>query len=200
MKSDFEKKIIAIAITLLIVSVIGWNVYKIVMGRNGVVRKVGSVEIEYDSVEVLEKLSVMVKEKYLAVYNETKESSDKKLDDLYNVDVAISNLVENGVLEYYYYTNYDENSKQYTYLTNEENTAEIQKRTDLYWINSSKIEGVEYIGKGKKYTDNNEVNKNDVFVLEKNTENSFINYCVKYYDSTGKEKEIGNIDIEKPFK
>ena len=74
------------------------------------------------------------------------------------------------------------------------------KRNDLYYINSKNMENVETFGTGEKYTSDLKINKNDVFILEKKTENDVSTYILKYYDKNENEKVVGNIELANPLK
>ena len=168
------------------------------MGRDGLITKASSVEIEYDKGEVLENLTELIKEKYMAVYNEAKATTDKKIEDLYNVDVGISYLAEKNVAEYYWFSKYDEQSNNYTYIKDNEKT-DGQKRNDCFWINVNNIEQVKTFGKGAKYDDKNNQNKIDVFLLEKVIENEVTKYVVNYYNLDGEKEFVGNLEIANPL-
>ena len=195
MSKEVRNKIIIFIISILIIAGIAYGAYYFTIGRDGLVNKISSVENEFDKTEVIEKIKELVKEKYMEVYNSTKENSDIKLDEAYNEDVAISYLFEKGVIDYYYYSKYEENSKKYEYVYNENVTEQTGKRADLYYINAQNIENVNTYGKGEKYTADLEVNKNDVFVMEKNAEK----YVIKYFNQDGKEEDVETIEIANPL-
>ena len=73
------------------------------------------------------------------------------------------------------------------------------KRDDLYYINAQNIENVDTFGKGEKYTADLQVNKNDVFVMEKTVENNVEIYKIKYFNQDGKEEAVGNLEIANPL-
>lgn len=195
MSKEIRNKIIIFIISILIIAGIAYGAYYFTISRDGLVNKISSVENEFDKTEVIEKFKELVKEKYMEVYNSTKENSDIKLDEAYNADVAISYLFEKGVIDYYYYSKYDENTKKYEYVYNEKVTEQTGKRNDLYYINVQNIEKVNTYGKGEKYTADLEVNKNDVFVMEKVAEK----YIIKYFNQDGKEEEVGALELANPL-
>ena len=200
MSKEVRNKIIIFIISILIIAGIAYGAYYFTIGRDGLVNKISSVENEFDKTEVLEKFKEVVKEKYMEVYNSTKENPDIKLDEAYNADVAIAYLFEKGVIDYYYYSKYDENTKNYEYVYNEKVTEQTGKRNDLYYINVENIENVKTFGKGEKYTADLQVNKNDVFVMEKTVENNVEIYKIKYFNQDGKEEAVGNLEIANPLK
>ena len=199
MNKETRHNIIIFIISVLIIAGIAYGAYYFTIGREGLVNKISSVENEFDKTEVIEKFKELVKEKYMEVYNSTKENSDIKLDEAYNADVAISYLFEKGVIDYYYYSNYDENTKKYEYIHNENVTEQTAKRSDLYYINVENIENVNTFGKGEKYTADLQLNKNDVFVMEKKVENDVASYIIKYFNLDGKEEEVGVLEIANPL-
>ena len=117
---------------------------------------------------------------------------------MYNVDVGISYLAEKNVAEYYWFSKYDEQSNNYTYIKDNEKT-DGQKRNDCFWINVNNIEQVKTIGKGSKYDENVNQNMTDVFLLEKVEENETVKYEVNYYNYKGKKEFVGNLEIANPL-
>lgn len=198
MKKETRNKIIATVFAIIIVGVIIGYGYKVIMGRDGLIAKASSVEIDYDQGEVLEKLTELIKEKYMAVYNEAKTTTDKKIEDLYNTEVGIEYLVEKNVLEYYWFSKYDDKCNIYDYIADNEKT-DGQKRDDCFWINVNNIEQVKTIGKGTKYDRNLNQNMNNVFLLERVSENEVIRYEVNYYNFKGKKEFVGNLEIATPL-
>lgn len=198
MKIETRNRILVTVLAIIIVGIILGCGYKIIMGRDGFITKASSVEIEYDKGEVLEKLTELIKEKYMASYNEAKNIADKKIEDLYNTDVGISYLVEQNVLEYYWFSKYDDKCDIYDYIADNEKT-DGQKREDCFWINVDNIEQVKTIGKGTKYDKNLNQNMNNVFLLEKVLENEVIKYEVNYYNFKGQKEYVGNLEIANPL-
>lgn len=197
MKKETKNNIIKFIISVLIICAIIYGAYYFIIGKDGLINQINTVENEFDKTEVLEELNELVKEKYMAMYNETKQDTSKKLDELYNADVAISYLVEKGVLEYYYYTNFDEQNKEYTYIE-KDIKEDTPKRNDLFYVNVKKIKDVSTYGKGKKYN-NNKLNQNDVFILEKNVENDITTYKINYFNQEGKKENVGVIELATPL-
>lgn len=198
MKKETRNKIIVTILAVIIAGVIIGYGYKIIMGRDGLIAKASSVEIDYDQGEVLENLTELIKEKYMAVYNEAKITPDKKIEDLYNTEVGIAYLVEKNVLEYYWFSKYDNNCDIYDYIKDNEKT-DGQKRDDCFFINVNNIEQVKTIGKGSKYDENVNQNMTDVFLLEKIEENEIVKYEVNYYNYKGKKEFVGNLEIANPL-
>lgn len=198
MKKETRNTLIATLLSLIVVAFIIISAYNAIMGRDGIVTKASSVEIEYDKGEVLENLTELIKEKYMAVYNEAKATTDKKIEDLYNVDVGIAYLVEKNVAEYYSFSNYDENTKTYTYIPDKEKT-DGQNRTDCFWINVNNISKVKTFGKGSKYDEQGNLNNIDVFLLEKVVENENTKYVVNYYNLDGEIEYVGDLEIANPL-
>ncbi|MBP3596989.1 MAG: hypothetical protein J6J60_10560 [Clostridia bacterium] len=198
MKKETRNKIIATLLSVIVVGVILGVAYNAIMGRDGLITKTSSVEIEYDKGLVLESLTELIKEKYMAAYNESKTIADKKIEDLYNTDVGISYLVEKNVIEYYWFSKYDDKCDIYDYIKDNEKT-DGQKRDDCFWINVNNIEQVKTIGKGSKYDGNVNQNMNDVFLLEKVSENEVIRYEVNYYNLKFQKEFVGVLEIANPL-
>lgn len=199
MKKEIRNTIIITLLSLIIVAVIIISAYNLIMGRDGIITKASTVEIEYDKGEVLESLTELVKQKYMAVYNEAKQTSDKKIEDLYNEEVGISYLAEKTVLEYYYFSNYNDENKTYTYISDDKKAEDTQKRNDCYWINVNNIEKVKTFGKGSKYNEQRELNNTDVFILEKVVENDITKYVLNYYNLNGEKEYVGDLEIANPL-
>ena len=198
MNKETKHNIIIFIISILILAGIIYGGYSLTIGRDGLVNKISSVESEFDKNEVLEILTDLVKEKYMGVYKESKDNSDIKLEEAYNYNVAISYLVEKNVLEYYYYSSYDENNKEYKYIFDENVDENTQKRNDVFYIKADNIEQVNTYGKGKKFNGNN-INKKDVFLLEKKEENGVTTYEINYFNQDGKEEKVGKLELDNPL-
>lgn len=192
-----NKKFITVIIAIAIVIVIIWIGHKTTLGEDGFLTQASNVEIEYNKKEILNVLKTAVNEKYLEAYNLAKEESSKKIEDFYNSAVAIDYLKEKGYLEYYYYTEVSENEKIYKYIK-ENITNETKKREDIFYINvTDSIKDITQYGKGDKYVDN-QINKNDVFILEKKQDSESI-YIINYYNLEGKKEEIGELNLKEPI-
>lgn len=124
MKRETIHNIIITMLSILIVAGILYGGYYLIIGRNGLVNKINTAENEFDKTEVMEAFKELVKEKYMEVY----KNPETKLEEAYNPDVAIAYFFEKGVIDYYYYSNYDEASNKYTYVSNEDVVEETRKK------------------------------------------------------------------------
>ena len=97
MNKELKRNLIVFIISILILAGIGFGVYYFIIGEDGLIKKITSMETKFDKTEVLESLNELVKEKYMAIYNESKTNPDIKLEEAYNPDVAISYFFENSV-------------------------------------------------------------------------------------------------------
>lgn len=195
-----KKKIITVIICILIVLAIFYIGHKSTLGEDGIVTKASNVEIEYYKKEIINIFKSTITEKYLACYNETKTDTSKKLIDLYNEDVAINYLKEKGYLEYYFFSEYNEQTGKYKYDEEKQDAKDINdlKRNDIYYIKlNEENSDITLYGKGVKYT-NNDINKNDVFLLEKK-QGEEGKYILKYYNLKGEAEEIGELDFKEPI-
>ena len=197
MNFDTVKRIFLLFVSIIMISAIVYFGYRFIAYK---VNEYKIAEGEFDKNEVLETFNNLIKEKYLEVYNETKDNSDKKLEDVYNVDVAISYLAEKGNIEYYFYTEKNEQNGEYTYIEDDKATIENGKRDDLYYINIEKIDKVQTYGKGVKYIDNKTINEKDVFVIQKEMQNDSFVYNLKYYDKNGNFDIVGSLELANPLK
>lgn len=195
-----RKRFITLIICILIVLAIFYIAHKSTLGEDGILTKASNVEIEYYKKEIINIFKSTITEKYLDCYDETKVDTSKKLVDLYNEDVAINYLKEKGYLEYYFFLEYNEQTGKYKYDKEKQDAKDINdlKRNDIYYIklNSDNSDIILY-GKGEKYI-NNDINKNDVFLLEKK-QNEEGKYILTYYNSNGEAEEIGEINFKEPI-
>ena len=192
-----NKKFITILVAIAIVILIIYIGHKTTLGEDGVLTQASNVEIEYNKKEILTVFKSVVNEKYLESYNLAKEGQTKKIEDFYSISEAIEYLKVKGYLEYYYYTKISEDGKTYKY-TEENITEETKKREDVFYINvTDSIKDITQYGKGEKYVDN-QINKNDVFILEKKQDDENL-YIINYYNLDGKKEEIGEMNLKEPM-
>ena len=195
-----RKRYITLIICIVIVLGIFYIGHKSTLGEDGIVTKASNVEIEYYKKEIINIFKSTITEKYLACYNETKVDTSKKLVDLYNEDVAINYLKEKGYLEYYFFLEYNEHTGKYKYDEEKQDAKDINdlKRSDIFYIKlNEENSDITLYGRGTKYIDGN-INKNDVFLLEKK-QNEEGKYVLKYYNLKGEAEEIGEINFKEPI-
>lgn len=188
-------KLITILISIILVIGIIYIAHRTTLGEDGFLTQASNVEIEYNKKEILNVLKSAINEKYLESYNLTKEDTTKKIDDFYNSNIAISYLIEKKYIEYYYYKDIKDDDYQYI----EENiTDETKKRDDIFYINvNNAIKDINQYGKGKKLVDD-DINKSDVFILEKKPDNENI-YIINYYNLNNEKEEIGELNLKEPI-
>ena len=196
MNKEIRNKILVFVISILILTGIIYGGYKLLIGRDGLMNKINSVESEFDKNEVLEKITDLVKENYIEVYNEIKENPDTSLEDAYNVDVAISKLVSQNILEYYYYSSNEDG--KYIYTLDNVDPENTLKRDDIFYIKVNSINQDSTKGRGNKFLEN-DINKKDVFILEKKIENDVSIYEIKYFNDAGIEEVVGKVELENPL-
>lgn len=192
-----NKKVITILISVIIVILIILIAHKTTLGEDGLITQASNVEIEYNKKEILNVIKSAVNEKYLEAYNLAKNDSSKNIEDFYNANIGIQYLTEKGYLEYYYYNKVSEDEKEYKYI--EENiTEETLSRKEIFYINvKDSVEDITQYGKGNKYVDN-QINKKDIFMLEKE-QNSDDIYIINYYNLNGEKEEIGKLNLKEPI-
>ncbi|MGN1299438.1 MAG: hypothetical protein ACI4UE_05605 [Candidatus Scatovivens sp.] len=188
-------KLITILISIILVIGIIYIAHRTTLGEDGFLTQASNVEIEYNKKEILNVLKSAINEKYLESYNLTKEDTTKKIDDFYNSNIAINYLIEKEYIEYYYYKDIKDDVYQYI----EENiTDETKKRDDIFYINvNNAIKDINQYGKGKKLVDD-DINKSDVFILEKKPDNENI-YIINYYNLNNEKEEIGELNLKEPI-
>ena len=195
-----KRKIITVIICILIVVGIFYIGHKSTLGEDGILTKATNVEIEYYKKEIINIFKSTITEKYLACYNETKENTSKKLADLYSEEVAINYLKEKGYLEYYFFSEYNEQTEKYKYDEEKQEAEDDNtlKRNDIFYIKlNEENSDITLYGKGAKYN-NNDINKIDVFLLEKKQDEEG-KYILKYYNLKGEAEEIGILDFKEPI-
>lgn len=94
---------ILVLIIIIIIAIAGVLINKII-GRNGVLDQVSTVEEEYNKEEILEKLNHKVTQKFIEINNMAK-ANNQNIAELYNENVVIEFLKQSLIIE----ETYDEN-------------------------------------------------------------------------------------------
>ncbi len=136
MKRDNGLAAITLVLMIIIIlGIVGLTIY-FSIGDEGVLTKVTQDEEEFNKTEVLDELNITITEKYLETYK-NEVVNGRKIEEVYNKDVAINYLKEKGIIE-----PYDENKNK-------------------YYINVSALRSDIKQGKGEKGS------SKDVYVIEK---------------------------------
>ena len=83
-----------IFIIVILAIILGFAFYKI----QHVVNDFKENDVEYNKTEIVEKLNLIVKEKYVKDYK-TAQENNQKIDEIYNSDIVINYLIENNYIE-----------------------------------------------------------------------------------------------------
>lgn len=141
------------------------------ISKDGAVTKVVEEEKEYNNEEVIEELDLIIRKKYIDIFNSSTENR-VSIDEVYDSGNVISKMIEDDVLEKF--VEYDE----------EGNKKEIENK---YYIKVSNLKMDITSGKGENGS------KKDIFVVEKKQDVD--EYVVKYYDNKSETQEIGTLDF-----
>ena len=146
---------ILILIIIIIIAVAGVLINKVI-GKNGVLEQVATVETEYNKEDVLEKINYKITQKFIEINNEAK-ANNRNIAELYNADVVIEFLKQSLIIEET--QDEDGNFQDGIYLINVEKlkdenddskiegTFKLEKNQDKYEVvyydenNNSKIIG-----------------------------------------------------------
>lgn len=91
---------ILVLIIIIIIAVAGVFINKII-GRNGVLDRVSTVETEYNKEDVLEKINYIITQKFIEINNQAKENN-QNISEIYNSDVVIEYLKQSLIIEEVY--------------------------------------------------------------------------------------------------
>ena len=159
--------IISIVVLICVIALIA----HFTISKDGAVTKVVEEEKEYNNEEVIEELDLIIRKKYIDIFNSSTENR-VSIDEVYDSGNVISKMIEDDVLEKF--VEYDE----------EGNKKEIENK---YYIKVSNLKMDITSGKGENGS------KKDIFVVEKKQDVD--EYVVKYYDNKSEIQEIGNLDF-----
>ena len=95
-ENGFAYQLLILAV-IIIIAIAGVFINKVV-GKKGVIDRVTTVETEYSKEEVLEKINHKITQKFIEINNQAKQEN-KNISELYNSDIVINYLKENGIIE-----------------------------------------------------------------------------------------------------
>lgn len=167
MKKENGASIVALIIVIvIIVAIIGIVIYKL-FGNDGIVPQQIENDVEYNKTEIVEKLNLIVKEKYVLDYKYASENN-QKIEDIYSADTVIKYLLD---------SNYIEQLKDVN-----DNLVENQ-----YFINASALNSD--IATNLINENGSSSNGTKVFKIKKLEEKYMIYFVNKY----GEEEELGEL-------
>ncbi len=98
MKKENGASIIALILVIVVVIVVvGIGLHKL-FGDKGLVPQQIETDVEYNKTEIVEKLNLIVKEKYVLDYKYASENN-QKIEDIYSADTVIKYLLDSKYIE-----------------------------------------------------------------------------------------------------
>lgn len=157
--------IIAIILIVAVLFIIGNKFF----GKDGIVKQYKEEDTEYNKVEVVEKLNLIIKEKYFGDYKYAQENN-KNIDEIYTEETLFNYLKENKYIEDLKDINDNLVANEY-YI----NTDSLNRDIVSYEVNPNGSAG----------------NGTKVFKVKKNEEK----YMIYFVDKYGEEQELGELII-----
>ena len=152
MKREDIFSVLSLIVIIIILILIAGYVANKLFGKEGVIDQYKEADIEYNKAEIVEKLNLAIKEKYVLDYKYAQENK-KNIDEIYTAETAFNFLLEqkyleplrdvdNDVVENQYYVNADAlNSDIATYVINKNGSEsngtkifKVKKVDDKYII------------------------------------------------------------------
>lgn len=167
MRKEDGLSIIALIFIIVILAVIAGFAYN---KLQHVVNDIKETDIEYNKAEIVDKLNIIIKEKYVKDYKFAQENN-KKIDEIYTSEAVINYLLENNYIE---------------------QLKDIDDRLvqDEYYINANSLNSdiaTEVINENGS---NSNVTK--VFKIKKIEEK----YMIYFVDKYGNQTEIGELNMK----
>lgn len=88
---------VLVLVIVIIIAMAGVLINKLI-GRNGVIEKVATVETEFSKEDVVERINHIVTQKFIEINNEAK-ANNRNISEMYNSDVVIEFLKQNLIIE-----------------------------------------------------------------------------------------------------
>ena len=98
MRKDGGFSAIALIITIIIIIIIAVIAINKLIGDDGIIRQYKQEDTEYNKTEVVEKLKLIIKEKYFGDYKYAQENK-KNIDEIYTEEAVFNYLLENNYIE-----------------------------------------------------------------------------------------------------
>lgn len=168
MRKENGFSVIGLIITIIILIIICIVAIDKLFGDEGVIRKVKQEDTEYNKTEVVEKLNLIIKEKYFGDYKYAQENQ-KDINQIYTEETVLQYLLTNNYIEELKDINDNIVSNEYFV-----NTDSLNRDIVDYEVNDNGSEG----------------NGTKVFKIKKLENNKFMIYFVDKY---GAEEEIGEL-------
>ena len=98
MRKDGGFSAIALIITIIIIIIIAVIAINKLIGDDGIIRQYKQEDTEYNKTEVVEKLNLIIKEKYFGDYKYA-QGNKKNIDEIYTEEAVFNYLLENNYIE-----------------------------------------------------------------------------------------------------
>lgn len=170
MRKGTSKTIILIISMIILVAVIGIILY-FTLSKDGAVTKIVEDEKTYNNVEVVEEINLTIRKKYIEIYTYSVENK-VALADIYNSDIVLEKIEEDGLIE------------KYTEIKEDGSKKTVENK---FYIVVPNLKMDITSGKGANGSDK------DIFIIEKNLETG--EHIVKYYDNKGEVQDVGKLNF-----
>jgi hypothetical protein len=170
MKREDGLSIIALIIIIVILIIIAGVAVNKLFGDDGVVNQLSEADNEYNKTEIVEKLNLIVKEKYVFDYKYAQENN-KKIEEIYTDEIVLNYLVDSGYIEQLKDIN--------------DNLVE-----DQYFINPDSLNSDLATNAIKENGSNG--NGTKIYKVKKIDEK----YMIYFVDKYGNEEELGELNLK----
>lgn len=168
-KGTSKTLILIISIIILIIGIV--VALRLTVSKDGAVTKIVEEEKAYNNNEVVEEINLTIRKKYIEIYNVSVENK-VALVDIYNSDIVLDKIVQDGLIEKYI-------------KINEDGTKEEIENKFYIIVPNLKMDITS--GKGE-----NGSNK-DIYTIEKNETTG--EHIVKYYNNKGEVSDVGVLNF-----
>ena len=166
-----SRTIFLIISILIIIAIVAFALH-FALSKDGAVTKIVEDEKTYNNVEVVEEINLTIRKKYIDIYTYSVENK-VALETVYNSDIVLEKIVNDGLIEVYTEINEEDGSKK-----------EIENK---FYISVPNLKMDITSGMGTNGSDK------DIFTIEKNLETG--EHVVKYYDNKGEVQEVGKLNF-----
>lgn len=98
MKREDVFSILSLLFIIIILIIVAVFVGKKLFGKKGVIDQYKEADTEYNKTEIVDKLNLIIKEKYVLDYKYASENQ-KNIDEIYTTETIVTYLLEQGYLE-----------------------------------------------------------------------------------------------------
>ena len=170
MKREDIFSILSLLFIIIVLAVIAFFVGKKLFGKQGVIDQYQEGETEYNKTEIVDKLNLLVKEKYVLDYKYASENQ-KDIEEIYTTETILAYLSEKGYLE--------------PLKDVEDNVIE-----DEYYINPNAFDSD--ISTSVINKNGSESNGTKLFKVKKVDDK----YIISFIDKYGTEEDLGELNLK----